>query len=88
MTPTDRYSLVVIRQEKEYVPVPTYKTFIYRMIDGGVCGPFTEKATARGMANVLILADVWGFQLAGPPELSMDATSGNAACEYPLAPKP
>jgi hypothetical protein len=84
MTPTSHYSLVVIRQEPHYVPVPSYQTFVYRMVEAGVCGPFTEPVTLTGMDKVLAQADVWGFQIAGPPELSLDATSGNAGCEYPL----
>ena len=89
MTPTDStitYELIVSRTSKEWDPHPEYEVMIYRMITAGVCGPFSETATVKGMANVMILLDSWGFEQTGPPELTT-TVEAFAEAVFPVAPK-
>lgn len=84
---TIAYELVVSRTTKGWDSNPQYEVMIYKTITAGVCGPFSETATVKGMTNVMILLDSWGFEQTGPPELTTTA-EGFAQAIFPVAPKP
>lgn len=85
MSHDHHYQLEVTRTTTGYDPKPEYEVMVYRTIIGGVCGPFSNTATVRGMSNAYLVAQVWGFQVDGPPEITT-LPNGLAHATVPLVP--
>lgn len=62
--------------------IPMYEVMIYAMRRAGICGPFTEAVTVRGLEGMHGKLDEWGFTITG--EFSPVCRNGFASAPVAL----
>lgn len=62
---------------------PRYEVMVYRMVRGGICGPFSEDVTVNSLAEVDAQLAKWGFKRTG--EFGPVCTNGFAEASLALA---
>ena len=74
MKPDAKYEIVATRiaPRDDEDSEPKYRMFVYRYIHGGICGPFSEQVTVRGLRGVNTETQRMGFTITGPGELSLE----------------